>query len=263
MQVNSGIGGSSSRHSPPSQSAAFSFSCLCGMTLPMGVVQQHTVAIDGPAGAGKSTVARLVADALGYTLLDTGAMYRSAALVALRLGSSLDEGGRMAKELERLLDEGELTFEQKHAGVRVVFKGEDVSAEIRTPDIARAASELSQQPAVRDVLVKLQRMVGKDGGIVVEGRDIGTVVFPDARAKFFVTASVEVRAARRFQELVAKGETTTFDETLLEVLDRDKRDRTRAVAPLLQADDAHLVDTSEISAAAAAEQIVAFVRALS
>lgn len=224
---------------------------------------QHTVAIDGPAGAGKSTVARLVADALGYTLLDTGAMYRSAALVALRLGISFDQGPRMAAELEKLLKDGTLVFEQKHAGVRVVFAGEDVSKEIRTPEIARAASELSQQPAVRDVLVKLQRQVGKDGGVVVEGRDIGTVVFPDARAKFFVTASVEVRAARRFQELVAKSEPTTFDETLVEVIDRDKRDRTRAVAPLLQADDAVLVDTSDMTAAAAADMIVAHVRALS
>lgn len=228
-----------------------------------GVPTRHIVAIDGPAGAGKSTVARLVADALGYTLLDTGAMYRSAALVALRLGASLDDGPRMALALERLLDEKGLVFEQKQDGVRVTFRAEDVSAEIRTPEIARAASQLSQQPAVRDVLVRLQREVARDGGIVVEGRDIGTVVFPDSQAKFFVTASVEVRAARRFQELVAKGETTTFDETMLEVLDRDKRDRTRAVAPLLQADDALLVDTSDISAATAADLIVARVRALS
>ena len=218
--------------------------------------------MDGPAGAGKSTVARLVAEALDYTLVDTGAMYRTAALIAGRRSVSLDDGELLAKTLAALLASGELSFEQKQEGVRVVLAGEDVSASIRSPEIARGASHVSQHGALRDVLVALQREVGKGGSVVIEGRDIGTVVFPDASAKFFVTARDEVRAARRHAELMQKGDPATFEATLKDVRDRDERDRTRAVAPLRQADDAVLIDTSDVSAEAAAAQVLAYVRAL-
>lgn len=222
----------------------------------------HIIAMDGPAGAGKSTVARLVAEALGYTLVDTGAMYRTAALIASRRSVSLDDGALVAKTLTDLLASGELSFEQKQEGVRVVLSGEDVSSSIRSPEIARGASQVSQHSAVRDVLVALQREVGKHGSVVLEGRDIGTVVFPDASAKFFVTARDEVRAARRHAELVQKGDPATLEATLKEVRDRDERDRNRAVAPLRQAADAVLIDTSDVSAEAAAAQVLAYVHAL-
>jgi cytidylate kinase len=206
------------------------------------------VAIDGPAGAGKSTVARRLADALAYVLVDTGAMYRAVALAAKRAGVAWTDGPRLAALAEGLVEKTALTFERDPGlGIRVKLAGEDVSEAIRTPDMAQGASTVSAHPEVRAVLLELQRMAGRSGGVVLEGRDIGTVVFPDAEVKFFLTASAEVRASRRHAELVAKGQIVTLEETLADVKRRDAQDEGRAVAPLKRADGSVLVDSTELS----------------
>lgn len=206
------------------------------------------VAIDGPAGAGKSTVARKLADALGYVLVDTGAMYRAVALEAKRAGAEWNDGAGVGGIARGIVGEHALAFERDGTlGVRVLLRGSDVSEAIRMPDIAQGASTVSAHEEVRAALLDLQRQAGETGGVVLEGRDIGTVVFPHAEVKFFLTASAEVRAGRRHAELVAKGQTVTFDETLADVKVRDARDEGRAIAPLKQADDAILVDSSKLS----------------
>jgi cytidylate kinase len=207
------------------------------------------VAIDGPAGAGKSTVARMLADALGFVLVDTGAMYRAVALAAQRAGVAWSDGPALGALAARLLADEALGFEREPSGelrgVRVKLAGEDVSDAIRTPDIGMGASTVSAHPEVRAALLDLQRQAGARGGVVLEGRDIGTVVFPEAEVKFFLTASPEIRARRRFEELVAKGDLElTFDQTLEDVRRRDAQDSGRAVAPLRQAESAILVDSS-------------------
>ena len=205
------------------------------------------VAIDGPAGAGKSTVARRLADALAYVLVDTGAMYRAVALAAKRGGVDWSDGPRLAALAQGLVEVHALAFERDPGlGIRVKLSGEDISDAIRTPDMAQGASLVSAHPDVRAALLDLQRMAGRAGGVVLEGRDIGTVVFPDAEVKFFLTASAEVRATRRHAELVAKGQTITFEETLADVKQRDAQDEGRAVAPLKRADGAVLVDSTEL-----------------
>jgi cytidylate kinase len=206
------------------------------------------VAIDGPAGAGKSTVARRLADALAYVLVDTGAMYRVVALAAKRAGVEWSDGAKLAELAGGLVETHALSFERDPGlGIRVKLSGEDVSDAIRTPDMAQGASTVSAHPEVRSVLLELQRMAGRAGGVVLEGRDIGTVVFPDAEVKFFLTASAEVRAARRHAELVAKGQAITLEETLSDVKRRDAQDEGRAVAPLKRADGALLVDSTDLS----------------
>jgi cytidylate kinase len=207
------------------------------------------VAIDGPAGAGKSTVARRLADALGFVLVDTGAMYRVVALAAERAGVAWSEGPKLGELADALVRDSALAFERDPArGVRVKLHGEDVSDAIRTPNMGMGASTVSAHKEVRAALLDLQRQAGQGGGVVLEGRDIGTVVFPDAEAKFFLTAQPEVRAKRRHDELVAKGDrTVTFEETLEDVRKRDAQDTQRAVAPLRQAEGATLVDSSNIS----------------
>lgn len=214
------------------------------MTERKGVI----VAIDGPAGAGKSTVARRLADALGYILVDTGAMYRSVALAAQRSGIAWNDEAGLGALARGLVSRHALTFERDpQLGVRVKLSGEDVSDAIRTPEIAQGASTVSSHPEVRAALLDLQRQAGEGGGVVLEGRDIGTVVFPQAEAKFFLTASAEIRAKRRHAELVAKGQNVTYEDTLADVKWRDAQDSGRAVAPLKQADDAVLVDSTGLS----------------
>ena len=206
------------------------------------------VAIDGPAGAGKSTVARRLAEVLGYVLVDTGAMYRVVALAAKRAGVAWDDAEAVGGLARAIVSRRAMSFERDpERGVRVGLDGEDVSDAIRAPDMGMGASTVSAHPAVRDALFALQRQAGDGGGVVLEGRDIGTVVFPDAEVKFFLTARPEVRARRRFDELAARGATVTFEETLADVRQRDEQDTTRAVAPLRRADDAVLVDNSDIS----------------
>jgi cytidylate kinase len=219
------------------------------------------VAIDGPAGAGKSTVARRLADALGFVLVDTGAMYRAVALAAERAGTSWDDGGAVGELARSLVARTALSFERDpEAGVRVRLDGDDVTEAIRVPAIAMGASTVSAHPAVRDALFDMQRQAGQRGGVVLEGRDIGTVVFPDAELKIFLTARPEVRARRRYDELAARGKPVTFEETLEEVRRRDEQDTTRPVAPLLRADDAILLDSSDITVEETVDRIAAAVR---
>lgn len=208
-------------------------------------IQQVKVAIDGPAGAGKSTVARMVAERLGYVLVDTGAMYRVIALAAKRAGIAWDDEPDVAKLAEALVRDKSIVLERAvSGGVRVRLGNEDVSLAIREPDMGFGASRVSAIGAVRAALLQAQRDAGARGGVVMEGRDIGTVVLPDAEVKFFLTASDEVRARRRFEELVARGAAVTFEGTLDEVRNRDKADTERAIAPLRRAEDAKLIDSS-------------------
>lgn len=227
------------------------------------------VAIDGPAGAGKSTVARKLADALGFVLVDTGAMYRSVALAAERAHIAWEDGPGLGALTQSLVDEAALAFERDPArGVRVKLRDEDVSDAIRTPDMGMGASQVSAHKEVRAALLDLQRQAGRGGGVVLEGRDIGTVVFPEAEAKFFLTARPEIRARRRFDELVSKAERKgdgaaeiTFEETLADVRQRDEQDSTRAVAPLRQAETAVFVDSSDRTIDEIVDLMAAHVRA--
>lgn len=207
------------------------------------------VAIDGPAGAGKSTISKLLADKLGYTLLDTGALYRCVGLAALR-AEALQRPDLAGEIAEDLAEKDAIQFVHStidgKPSVKIMMGDEDVSATIRTLAVADAASRVSAVPMVRQALLQMQRNFGKDGRVVVEGRDIGSVVFPDAEVKFFLTASSHARANRRFEELVGKGIPTSLDEVHREVVERDRRDSERPIAPLMQAEDAVVVDSTGI-----------------
>ncbi len=201
------------------------------------------VTIDGPAGAGKSTVAKRLAARLGYGLLDTGAIYRSVALCAQRASVPWSEGPKLADLARNLQIQFQLEGDVNH----VLVAGEDVTSDIRNPEISQGASRVSGHPQVRAALLELQRRLGAGGGVVVEGRDTGTVVFPSAAAKFFLTASPEIRATRRVAELQAAGKDVDFDTTVREIRERDKLDAERPVAPMVPAKDAQLVDSSGLS----------------
>ena len=221
------------------------------------------VAIDGPAGAGKSTAARLVASRLGFALVDTGAIYRTVALAASREGVAFDDDARLGA----LLPAVEIRFApsaKPGGGQRVLLGDEDVSAAIRTPPMSLGASAVSARPVVRAGLLELQRRLALapgHAGAVLEGRDIGTVVFPDADVKVFLTATPEERARRRHAELSAKGDPSSYDEVLADQLRRDRDDSSRAVAPLRPADDAVVLESSGLALDAVVERIVAEVRA--
>lgn len=220
------------------------------------------VAIDGPAGAGKSTVTKRVAQALGYLIVDTGALYRTVALAVQRAGASFDDEDAVGSLAEALVAREAVRLEGDANGTRVLLDGEDVSGSIRTPILSQGASKVSAQPRVRAALLELQRAGGRAGGVVLEGRDIGTVVFPDAEAKVYLTASVEERARRRFEELRASGVNVEFHGVRAEVVERDQRDSTRPIAPLRQAPDAVVLDSSELSIDQVVARIVAHVKAV-
>jgi cytidylate kinase len=221
------------------------------------------VAIDGPAGAGKSTVARRLAAHLGFTLVDTGALYRAVALAARRAGVSWDDEAGVTAVAQSIAAARALNLvPDAEIGVRVFLRGEDVSEAIRAAEMSMGASRVSAAPGVRDALFQLQRLAGEDGGVVLEGRDIGTVVFPDAEVKFFLTASPEVRARRRHEELLARGQDVGYEKTLDEVRARDRNDTMRPVAPLRQAADAVLVDSSDRSIEDVVRDMAARVAAL-
>jgi cytidylate kinase len=198
----------------------------------------------------------LVAERLGYLLLDTGALYRSIALAARDAGLSWDDTDGVSKLAHETASRGGVRFESADGRPRVLLDGKDVSTLIRSQEISQGASKVSAMPGVRAALLDIQRSAAASGGVVLEGRDIGTVVLPDAEAKFFLTASVAVRAGRRFRELVAKGEKPDLDAVRREVEERDARDSQRAVAPLKQAPDAVFVDTSELPIDAVVARIV-------
>jgi cytidylate kinase len=219
------------------------------------------VTLDGPAGAGKSTVARALAVRLGYLYIDTGAIYRTVALAAQRQNVGWCQEERVAQVARDIVARSRLHFKRLEDGAqRVLLDGEDVSEAIRTPEMSGGASVVSAMPKVRAELLALQRDLGKDGGVVLEGRDTGTVVFPQADAKFFVTASPQERAQRRYEELRGKGAVVSFDETLKEIIERDKRDTEREAAPLRRADDAIIVDTSGVAVEQVIERLAAEVR---
>ena len=201
-----------------------------------------SVAIDGPSGAGKSTLARRLAAELGYVYVDTGAMYRSIGLYALRKGADLKDEAQVAA----LLPEISIRLAFENGEQHIYLNGEDVSLTIRQEQAGMAASAVAAHPAVRQYLLQLQRDLAKSHDLLMDGRDIGTVVLPDATVKIFLTASVEARAARRQAELAAKGVDADYDTVLRDIRTRDDQDTHRAAAPLRQAEDAVLVDTSEL-----------------
>ena len=214
------------------------------------------VALDGPAGAGKSTVARAVAKALGFLYVDTGALYRGVALAAKEKGVSWEDGEALGA-LTRALD---LDFEATDGGPRLLIDGIDRAPDIRTPDVADGASKVSQHEPVRAALLDVQRQLGAAGAVVFEGRDIGTVVFPDAEVKLFLTATPEARARRRVGDLMERGKDADYGSILEAIRERDARDSSRAVAPLKPAADATTLDTTDLGFDEVVEAVVAAVR---
>ena len=217
------------------------------------MAKTYSIAIDGPAGAGKSTIARALAKELGYYYVDTGAIYRTVAYFMDLLGiSPKDVDG-----VERYIDELTIEIEYDEEGVQhMIMNGMDVSDDIRTQDISQKASLVSAHAVVRDVLLDMQRNVAKKHNVIMDGRDIGTVVLPKANVKIFLTAAAEVRAKRRYDELIAKGQKADLNTILKEIQQRDYQDSHREIAPLKQAKDAVLVDTSNLDI----EGVVAAIR---
>ena len=205
------------------------------------------VAIDGYSSCGKSTIAKALAKYAGYTYVDTGAMYRAIGLYTLRKGLQVTGDGLRAEEVIALLPQIQVGFTQVDGAQHVTLNGEDVESQIRTLEAGNRASQISQIKEVRAFLVAQQQKMGEAKGIVMDGRDIGTVVFPQAELKLFLTATPEVRAQRRYDELVEKGEKPDFAEVLADVNDRDYRDTHRAESPLRQAEDAIVVDNSNMT----------------
>jgi cytidylate kinase len=214
------------------------------------------IAIDGPAGAGKSTVAQQLAKRLGYVLVDTGALYRGLALIARERGVAWSDGPALGALAATLA----LHFVPVPDSAPRLLAGErDLSTDIRTPEISMGASDVSKHPEVRAALLELQRQLGKDGGVVLEGRDIGTVVFPDAEAKVFLTANADIRAQRRVLDLNSRGIPADFGQTLAEIQARDAQDSGRSVAPLRAAPDAIVLDTTKMDITAVVDELARLV----
>ena len=205
-------------------------------------MKSFDVAIDGPSGAGKSSLARRCAAELGFLYVDTGAIYRTVGLAALRRG--IDRKDEQA--VAAILPELEIRMGYENGEQRMFLNGEDVSGEIRLPEISMCASDVSAHAAVRDFLMEMQRKLARENCVIMDGRDIGTVVLPDAKLKIYLTASPEARAERRMKELQAQGLEQPFEEVLADIIRRDEQDMNREVAPLRRAEDAVLVDTTDI-----------------
>ena len=226
------------------------------MTVPVVAVTVPVIAIDGPSGSGKGTIARRVADALGYHLLDSGALYRLVALSARKSGVSLENG----EELARLTSELNARFDSDDEGEERIWLGnEDVTGEIRTEEAGAGASTVAQIPAVREALFGRQRAFQRPPGLVADGRDMGTHVFPDAGLKVFLTASAEERARRRHMQLKDKGLDVSLAALSRDIEDRDKRDSERSVAPLRPAEDARILDSSGKSIEAVTQTVLDWV----
>lgn len=208
--------------------------------------------IDGPAGSGKSTVSRLLAKRLNFLYLDTGAMYRAVALQAQRMGIDFNNG----KELWRLCRGLDLNFITDGDSPKLFLGKEDISLDIRSPEMDILSSRISAIREVREAMTEFQRKIGEKGGLVAEGRDMGTVVFPDVDHKFFITASLEVRAERRYRERIGRGETVSRAEVERELRKRDDQDENRAIAPLSPAKDAKIIDTTTLSPEQVVEEIL-------
>lgn len=200
------------------------------------------IALDGPAGSGKTTSARLVAEKLGYIYIDTGAMYRAVTLACLRSGIEINDA-----EVEKLMESISINLRPSASGQITELNGEDVSLDIRRPEVTKWVSPVSAMGCVREKMVAQQREIGKNGGVVMDGRDIGTVVFPQAELKFYLIASIESRSLRRAKELEEKGIEQAFEEIRDQIANRDIYDSSRAISPLRKADDAIELDTSNIS----------------
>lgn len=216
-------------------------------------MRKSIIAIDGPAGGGKSTVAKTVAEKLGYVYIDTGAMYRAVAWKVMQTNTPISDQRKIAA----LANKVEIRFELVDGEQRVILDGQDVTDSIRTPDATRLSSPVSTIRGVRKRLVDLQRKMGEVGGVVMEGRDIGTVVFPDAEVKIFLTASITERARRRTEQLRQLGMEADQEQIAADIRDRDLRDSSRAHAPLTQAPDAHLIESDNMSIEEVVDAILA------
>lgn len=218
-------------------------------------MKKIVVAIDGPAGAGKSTIAKLAAEKLGYAYIDTGAMYRSVAWKFLQTGKAFDEDFISGLSKTMLID-----FKPEAKINRVFVDGTEVTEAIRTPEVTAIVSRVAAIGAVREAMVDQQRRMGEAGGVLMDGRDIGTVVFPNAQLKIFLTASVEERARRRYAEMVAKGQQVDLQQLQADIAERDKQDSERTISPLRQAEDALLLDTSDMGISEVTERILQLVQ---
>lgn len=218
-------------------------------------MKKIVVAIDGPAGAGKSTIAKLVAEKLGYAYIDTGAMYRSVAWKFLQSGRPFDEAFIGALSRKMLIQ-----FKPEASVNRVFVDGQEVTGAIRSAEVTANVSRVAAIGEVREAMVAQQRRMGEVGGVLMDGRDIGTVVFPNAQLKIFLTASVEERAQRRYKELLAKGEQVDLAQLQQDIADRDKQDSEREISPLRRADDALLLDTSDMNIEQVTEAILQLVK---